>query len=176
MNANRIKSQQGAALVVSLVILIALTLLGVTSMKSASTEISMAGNLRETGLSFQAAEAGLRSAESIVAESTTHTTFDGLSVSLLDENTADPDYMAKESWEGASATTVTLANISNNPQYIIKYLGIWSQNPLDLVNTGQGYGAQSPGRIISNYRITSRGSGQTGTTFRTVQSYYGIEY
>ena len=72
--------------------------------------------------------------------------------------------------------SLSLSGISNNPKYIIKYLGEWAQNPLALINIGGGYGGQPPGRITSNYRVTARGTGQTGRSFRTVQSYYGIEY
>ncbi|MDJ0882105.1 MAG: PilX N-terminal domain-containing pilus assembly protein, partial [Gammaproteobacteria bacterium] len=62
-----ITSQSGAALVVSLIILVAMTMLGITSMKGSVTELAMAGNLRESALTFQAAEAGLSTAEAILA-------------------------------------------------------------------------------------------------------------
>ena len=176
MYRDHLNQQQGAALVVSLIILVAMTLLGITSMKSSSTELTMAGNLRESGLTFQAAEAGLRFAETIIEDSVSNGIFDDSSESMLGEFTTDPDYMESTSWEGATAANVTLAGISNNPRYIIKYLGEWSQNPLALVNIGSGYGGQPPGRLISNYRVTSRGTGQTGKAFRSVQSYYGKEY
>ena len=170
------QQQRGAALVVSLVILVAMTMLGITSMRGSSTEIAMAGNLRESALTFQAAEAGLRSAETIVESSISPAIFDGLSPSMLGETDTDPDYLDKTTWDGASELSLSLSGISTNPKYIIKYLGEWAQNPLALINIGGGYGGQPPGRITSNYRVTSRGTGQTGRSFRTVQSYYGIEY
>lgn len=176
MYSNRIKNQQGVVLIVSMVVLLAMTILGITSMKGSLTEIGMAGNLRETGLTFQAAEAGLRSAEVIIDDSSSATMFDGLSVSMLGETDTDPDYLDSSSWSGAEHSTTQLAGIGTNPQYIIKFLGVWAQNPLALVNIGSGYGGQPPGRVISNFRVTSRGSGQTGKIFRTVQSYYGKEY
>ncbi len=171
-----IKNQKGVALVVSLVILIAMTLVGVTSMKGSMNEITMAGNLRETGLTFQAAEAGLRQAESYVSKTISSAEFNGNTPGKLGKDDKDPDYLDASSWSGTETTSLTLAGISTNPQYIIKHLGPWAQNPLAMVNTGGGYAGQLPGRIKENYRITSRGEGQTGKTFRTVQSYYGIEY
>lgn len=57
------RDQNGAALIVSLIILLVLTLLGVASMQTTTLEERMAGNLRDTSVSFEAAEAGLRSAE-----------------------------------------------------------------------------------------------------------------
>ena len=61
--------QSGMTLVVSLIILVSLTIIGISSMQSTRTEISMAGNQRESGLTFAAAEAGLRDAETFVTDS-----------------------------------------------------------------------------------------------------------
>ncbi|MDJ0833013.1 MAG: PilX N-terminal domain-containing pilus assembly protein [Gammaproteobacteria bacterium] len=168
--------QQGAALIISLIILVAMTMLGITSMRGTQTEMAMAGNLREAGLTFQAAEAGLRSAEAIVEDSASPAMFDGTTASLLDDDDPDPDYLEEAAWEPATELNLDLANIAANPKFIIKYLGQWSQNPLAMVNIGGGYGGQPPGRITSNFRVTARGTGQTGNSFRTVQSYYGMEY
>jgi type IV pilus assembly protein PilX len=171
-------SQKGAALIVSLIILVAMTLLGITSMKGTSSEMAMAGNLRESALTFQAAEAGLRSGESIVENSTSSAMFkNSTNTAYLDDSDTDPDYLDKTSWGSAqSASGITLAGIKTNPKFFIKYLGEWAQNPLALVNIGSGYGGQPPGIVTSNYRVTSRGTGQTDNTFRTVQSYYGVQY
>lgn len=176
MLSSRLNNQQGVALVVSLIILVAMTMLGITSMKGSSTELTMAGNTRETGITFQAAEAGLRYAESIVEDSNSDAIFDGNSASMLSETDTDPDYLDPSIWSGTDSAVVTLSGIGTNPQYVIKFLGNWAQNPLALVNIGSGYGGQPPGIVISNFRTTSRGTGQTGNTFRTVQSYYGKEY
>lgn len=59
-------SQQGSALIVALVFLLAMTLIGVTSMQSTTQQESMAGNVRNYNLAFQAAEAALRSAENML--------------------------------------------------------------------------------------------------------------
>ena len=68
-----LNKQEGVTLVVSLVILVTLTLLGITSIQSTRTEVAMAGNLREAGLTFNAAEAGLRFGEAFVEDSVTKT-------------------------------------------------------------------------------------------------------
>jgi type IV pilus assembly protein PilX len=176
--AINIHPQKGAALIISLIILVVMTLLGITSMKGTSTELAMAGNLRESALTFQAAEAGLRSGESIVANSASREVFNDPNNSAYIYNTEqEPDYLDKASWSKAeTAQGITLAAVHTSPKYFIKYLGEWAQNPLALVNIGSGYGGQPPGIITSNFRVTSRGTGQTDKTFRTVQSYYGIKY
>jgi len=56
MNIQRKHAQQGVALVVSLIILVSLTMLGLTSIQRTTNDLAMAGNQRETGLMFQSAE------------------------------------------------------------------------------------------------------------------------
>jgi type IV pilus assembly protein PilX len=69
--------EQGAVLVVGLIILIVLTLLGVQAMRSNVSQERMASNMRERNVAFQAAEAALR-----VGEATGP--FDGSGVDLVD--------------------------------------------------------------------------------------------
>ena len=162
-------------LVVSLVILIALTILGVTSMQATRTEISMAGNLRESGIAFNAAEAGLSNAEKFTADSSSKADFADPSAGLYSETDEDPDYHADATWTTARVATITLSNVAEQPKSIVKYLGDRSQNEAAAVNIG-GYGSGPPGKTVSNFRITSKGFGQTANSPRYVQSYYGKEY
>jgi type IV pilus assembly protein PilX len=61
--ANRPRHHQsGAVLVVALLFLLIITMLGVTSMQSTTSEERMAGNVRDWNNSLQAAEAALRDA------------------------------------------------------------------------------------------------------------------
>lgn len=168
-------NQRGAALLVSLVMLTAMTLIAVTSMKGASTELSMAGNLRESSLTFQAAEAGLRSGETAVENSTSSSNIVG---GIIAEAAADPDYLNVASWTAAQPAPIDLSSVGVNstPQYLVKFVGKNAADQLAQINTGAGYGASPKGKIISIFRITARASGQTGNTFRTLQSHYGIEY
>lgn len=51
--------QQGVALAMALVVLVILTILGVSAMKSSSLEVKMASGIQDNTLAFQAAESGL---------------------------------------------------------------------------------------------------------------------
>jgi len=169
------RHQKGAALAVSMVILIVLTIMGLTSISVTKTELTMAGNLRESGLTFQAAEAGLKFAEQQVADNPSKTTYDD-SVGLYSPGKEDPQYLEQTTWEQmALEADAGLVNVVDQPKYIIKYLGDRAQNQGALPNIA-GYGGSQPGAVVSNFRITSRGSGMTGTSFRYVQSYYGKEF
>lgn len=53
------RAEDGAALVVGLVLLLALTILGVSGMNTATLELAMAGSTRAAQTAFQAAETGI---------------------------------------------------------------------------------------------------------------------
>ncbi len=175
MNQSNFKSQTGVVLVVSLMILVVLTILGVTSMQNTRTEIAMAGNLRETNLTFEAAETGLRAAEAYVEATTSKTDYNDPSTGLYPEPANDPDYNLSATWTASQTASTSLPYVFEQPRFIINFLGDRSQNEVAAVNIG-GYGSAQPGITVSNFRITSRGTGQTGNSQRFVQSYYGKEF
>lgn len=55
------KEQQGATLFVALIILVVVSLIGVTAMKKASVEEQMSSNLYQKNLTFQASESAVES-------------------------------------------------------------------------------------------------------------------
>ena len=57
------RRQRGAILFISLVMLLLMTIIGVTAMNNVTMEERMAGNLRNSDMAFQAAEAALRTGE-----------------------------------------------------------------------------------------------------------------
>jgi len=57
------KSQSGAVLIISLIILLALTIIGITSSNVTGLEEKMAANAKDVNLAFQAAESTLREVE-----------------------------------------------------------------------------------------------------------------
>lgn len=67
--------QQGSVLIISLVLLLLLTMVGVTGMNMTSLEERMSGNYRDHEMAFQAAEAALVDAENFI-ESTNLTLAD----------------------------------------------------------------------------------------------------
>ncbi|MFZ9037308.1 MAG: pilus assembly PilX family protein [Gammaproteobacteria bacterium] len=175
MNTPSYKKQSGMALIISLIILISMTILGVASMQATRTEVSMAGNQREAGLSFNATEAGLSAAERYIEDSISKTAYNDPAIGLYDRLETDPDYGDKTVWDASQIATTTLPFVTEQPRFIIKYLGDRSQNEVAAVNIG-GYGSSQPGKTVSNFRVTSRGVGQTANSFRFIQSYYGKEF
>lgn len=60
--------QQGAVLIVALIMLLLLTIIGLSSMRGTSLQESMAGNMRDANLALQASEAALRKGEETVTD------------------------------------------------------------------------------------------------------------
>lgn len=60
MNVTLPRRQEGAALVVALVLLMILTLMGTAGMRTATLELQMAGNYQYSQLAFQAAESAIK--------------------------------------------------------------------------------------------------------------------
>ncbi|MCP4331662.1 MAG: hypothetical protein GY785_03310 [Gammaproteobacteria bacterium] len=172
--------QRGVALVVSLIILVSLTMLGLTSIQRTTTDLAMAGNQRETGLMFQAAEIGLNHAETFIENSSTNSDFTkpalGLHQVLANDTTYNsPNYFDDTTWAASSQYAATTLDAYEQPRYMIEYLGDRSQNPLSEGLNIEDYNTQVTGEVASIYRSTSRGVGLTGNSFRYVQAYFGKE-
>jgi len=166
--------QQGFTLFLSMIFLVILTIIGLTSMQGTRTEMAMAGNLRESDISFQSAETGLIAAETFAQNATSKTNFND-SNGLVASTTLDPDYYDAASWSGVQTANTSLSNVYAQPNFIIKYLGDRAQHEVAAVNIG-GYGSAQPGKVVSNFRVTTRGYGQTQYAVTMLQSYYGKEF
>ena len=174
-NPVRKNNQAGVTLIISLVILLAMTIVGITSIQSTQTEISMAGNLRELGLTFNAAETALSDAEGFVTTSISKSIYNDPTKGLYDDSATDPEYDNPDTWATVQEGDTVLAYSAEPSKFIVKYLGDRSQNEVAAVNIG-GYGSSQPGMTVSNFRITARGTGQSGNASRYLQSYYGKEF
>lgn len=87
MNTLTQESQSGSALIVSLILLVLLTIIGVSAMQTTTMQEAMSGNTKEQHRSFHAAELGLRRAEE--AASGTANCGSNFVASVLDTSEAD---------------------------------------------------------------------------------------
>lgn len=95
--------QQGAILVVSLLLLLVMTVLALSASNATRMQERMAGNMRDLDLAFQGAEAGLRGAERIVQEELTKSGMRMISICadakqpcVVDRPTTALDYQAAD--------------------------------------------------------------------------------
>lgn len=139
--------QRGASLVVSLIILMVLTLIGVTAMQTTTMEEKMTGQLRNRELAFQAAEAALRGGESIVQK--------------IVAGTIAHDFGEDGETEYESSYATSLSHVSANPEIVI-----------DAVPAPPGDSLQA-GVIPENefyYRITVTATGASDSAQVVLQS------
>ena len=160
----------GSALIVSLLILIVMTLIGVTAVSTSGLEERMAGNTRDEQVAFQSAEIALRDAETFIEGLASTAGFDGSDGQYPQDSTLDisPDSAI---WTGNNSKVYGGAqgDEKSPPRYVIEVLGTQGNND---VNIG-GYGVSSGVGAVTSFRITARGTGISNGSTVILQSYYG---
>lgn len=81
--------QKGAVLIVALIMLLLLTVIGLSSMRGTSLQENMAGNMRDSNLALQASEAALRKGEEEVIDMFTEGTLAVLETTNITGNYDD---------------------------------------------------------------------------------------
>jgi type IV pilus assembly protein PilX len=165
--------QRGVVLAVALIMLVVITLLGVSAMQATSLEERMAGNMRDRSLAFQAAEAALRDGERVLTQAVL-STFDGtnglypapavgaLPVWLKADGSLQDDTFWNANGRSYSDT---VSGVTVQPRYIIEEIA-------RLPGVGESLEAGQPVPDITYYRVTARGIGGTATAVVIVQSTY----
>ncbi len=176
---------RGAALITALLILLVLTVIGISALKTSSIQETIVGNMREQDLSFQATEIGITAAEATITNilSPPLATSSGANNKIYLRNnfgTTTTLYDWANSafdtavWNSTIATeygtqgTVDLTEVNADPMFIIEEENFRpdSEDP-NVRATGQG---------IYTYRITSRGEGKAASTVTLIQETYGVRY
>ena len=161
-----VRSQAGAVLIVSLVLLLVLTILGVSGVQNTTMEERMAGNYRDRFSAFQAAEAALRVGERAVGVYTTFVAmdFDGSDGTFEAEKvTGSIDPMDPSNY--ISVSTATISGVASTPEYFIERVP-----KVPLSNSSLVVGFQGASKDVQYYRITGKGTGSGGRAEVILQS------
>lgn len=167
--------QRGAALITSLIILLVLTVLGVSAMNTSSLEELMAGNLRDQNLSFQAAEAALRDGERDIAS------WGGMPPTATSDGTNRGLYILDSfgSFETAAYNTSVWNNgttYGTNTGVAISNLGDVQTLPIylieeqDFIAKDASFKSQVQKDGAFYYRVTTRGVGISTNAVSVIQS------
>lgn len=175
-------TQQGAVLVMALMMLFVLTLIGVSSISTTSMEEKMSGNTRNRHLAFQASETGARDAERFIADSVNNPvaqfTAGGVGgLYSLGNGPSSSDAVNPVWWSAGAGNnkinyTTAVQNVATPPQYTIEYLGETLQAEASDIEITGGEGGGARGSIHT-FRITSRGTGLTNNSVVVIQSHFG---
>ena len=165
--------QQGAVLVVSLIMLLVVTLVAVSSMQGTVMEEKMAGNTRDRNLAFQTTESALREAEIYIESVTTVGAFAGTGglYGLLDD---EPDYADEDTWTDEDEHVVASAPHGSyeTPRYFIKSYTVatGTGGALNL----SGYGDNKGVGDVTIFTVTARGTGASAESAEVIlRTYYG---
>ena len=169
--------QRGVALFIALVVLLIITLVGVTSLQTTRLEERMAANALDRDTAFQAAEAALAGGETNVEdlppafEADFEANADGF------YEPADPDDPPR--WEEVEWTEddslpeadVELAGVTEPPKFIVEYVARVEVEDEGSANLGQS--GDLSGEQVDMFRVTAYGHGRSAETRVLLQSTYG---
>ena len=172
----KMKNQKGSILIVSLMILVVLTMIGVSSMSTTSLQERMAGNFRDRQIAFQAAELALAYAEDYARNSINSASIFNDTNGLYSTYSGPNNLNAYDTtwWTGTNSQVLPTAidQVRTQPRYIIEYRGDIGATEGTSINVG-GYGVSAGGGLIANFRVTVRATGLSDNTKIILQSNYG---
>ena len=161
-NCHSFHAQQGVVMVVSLLLLLVLTILGVNALRGTTLEESMAYATRDRNLALQSTEAALRAAETYIETITSPSALTG-SNGLYRRSDTEPDYTDPATWQISGGpvkhVSVTPPAGSSSAQYFIKENSLIAgvQGAMNL----SGYGDNKGSGDVTVFSITARGTGGT---------------
>lgn len=173
MNVNFLTAnmrQRGAALILSLLLLLVLTLLALSSMQGSVLQQRMVSGLSEGVVSLEIAESGLRDAEEVLENINVLSAFDG-SNGLFgpDDNTPDP---LAHDWANSTVVRDADAIDGVTPRYFIQHMGDAAQTNKLTDIVVQGYTFETGALKTQAFRIVVWTGGTSGEAQRVIESYY----
>lgn len=164
-------SQAGATLIVGLIMVLVMTVIGLSAIRGSGLQEQMAGNMRDKQLAFQAAEAALREAESNLDAPPAAVPI-GNQTGFVESLDASSSVFWQDfsNWQGLVATySENIDHTKNRPQYLVEAIDFYSSgtdgSSVDLANL------LSRG-MERRYRVTARAVGGTTDAVVILQSNY----
>lgn len=172
--------QKGAALAVSLIILLVMTLLVLSSTQNVVMQERMTSSVRDAHVSLAVAEAGVADAEAFIDTRTDLTDFNAAGNNgYYSQDNGPVNVFTDVDWSpsGSAKYQTTLPIDGVIAQYIIIDVGTVqiAEDAASGINL-LGYGQTTGGGEVNAFQIISRAAGKSGTAERLVMSYYGKRF
>ncbi len=153
------KKQQGVVLVISLIMLLLMTIVGVTSMQTTILQEKMAGNLRDKHIAFNSAEAALQQGEADLTAASLPTF--GSTTGLYSATGTSAELWKTINWDATDSkiypgSGMMLTSGLPLPRYIIEELPV---STIEKTSVVVGF---KPEVKSSIYQVTARGEGKMG--------------
>ena len=168
------RQQSGVALFISLVLLLVLTIIGVSSVQTTSLEVRMTRNEHDSMLAFQAAESALEDGEQEAFRLTTPETFGNAGGRYLVSDVGEAyHYQRPDIWDDGNSfeADTEVEGVARQPRYILEHVAtVVSEENAHQLDDPYGGGTQ---KRIEVYRITAMGVGGTENSRVVLQSIFG---
>jgi type IV pilus assembly protein PilX len=167
------------ALFISLVLLLLMTIAGVSAVQTTTLEERMARNTHDSLMAFQSAEAALRQAETWLEANVNSTV--NFSVAGNNGLWTAAEFGDAEVWENAAAwtgsgsvqVTTSVPDVAAQPRYMIEWVATVERTE-NAVMLQSSYNSLFD--RIEVFRITARGTGGSANSQVFLQSTYGMVF
>ncbi len=176
------RRERGAVLVVGLVMVLLISIIGLSAIRGSNLQEAIAGNMRERNLAFQAAESALRLGEGAIADTKKRPLINnknGLYNDTYKTPVSSILTFASADWISAEKVTIAaldLAYVKRPPSYVVEQL----DPDLGAGAAMEGSGIDTDAMLITGditpYRVTSRGFGAGENSVKTLQTSYNRRY
>lgn len=168
--------QRGVTLIVGLMIVLLMGILSLAAIRGSGLQESMAGNMREKNLAFQASESALREGESVIMAQGVLPAFDGTNGRHLARSPANSAVKFTDAnWADAALVKTTSLNMVGagglyaEPAYILEELS--ADIGKEASALGSGNDADSLYLETVPYRVTVRSVGISSNSVVKLQSH-----
>lgn len=169
------QKQQGAALMMSLIFLLVLTIIGVASLNDTIMQGKMAGAMQDGNIALQGTETAIRDAEELIDDLVTMGDFGVAAGLYLAGTNIDP--FSDALWTADNSIAAPLvAGLKEAPRYVIKQAGQISVDDSATSLNINTYSHESGSGVIFGFRIIARSTGASGNSQRIVESFYGKRF
>jgi type IV pilus assembly protein PilX len=173
------KTNTGVALFISLVLLLVLTILGVSVVQTTSLEIRMARNEHDNLLAFEAAESALRDAEAALVVTTSTFAYNDGGVGGLwdipevsDLNRWDDDAIWSDGRTIIAASVVNAVPSQPQPRYMIEHIAT-VQRDENAYQQDNEYNTAGSSDSVDVFRVTALGFGGSPNSRAMLQTTFG---
>lgn len=173
-------TQQGAALFVSLVLLLVLTVLAISSMRGTVLQEQMVSAQRDAQVAFEGAEHAMREAEEFLRQAALPT-FENKNGLYKSDGTPPTGaaLFASSFWVDANTKKASMPKsgdkelLAEEPRYFIQVLDPTSLSLNSRLNLNmQNYANDSGDTTVYPYRIVARSTGISGQSARVIEQYF----
>lgn len=162
-------------MIVGLIMVLAITIVGISAIRGTALQEQMAGNMRDRQLAFQASESALREGESELLGGPVQAPIGDRQGYLesLDQSSTSFWMESEDNWEALAATySEDIDNVNERPIFLVEEISFYGSG---LDGNANDFANLMKAGMDVRYRVTSRSVGGSTDAKVIVQSTYRNE-